>query len=690
MIGGWIRFLKGLKRAPEDSAGFRIWVGLNVTVALLATAAQLEWPEFIWPCLFLTLFGMVISHRLRYRNNWEIKAALSVLMFLALGNFFYGLSRSYYDPREPLAELLMWLQALHSCDLPTRKDLSYSLLSGLILMSVAAVLSVEFTFIVFLALYYITAIISMSWSTRSLIAERTGWRPLRAAAISWSGSLGLGLRVLVLGAVVVALMPRLEGFRIRALPVSWESRLQHRSVSQGEVQNPYYPSQLSPEQMRRAATFNPDGYAGFNTLVDLQMRGRLSSQRVFQVRTNVSCYFRALTFDHYDGQFWTQEQTDLRTRSVVNPPFHFRPTTHNAIDVVQIFYIDRPLPNLVLFCPEAFQVFFPSQTLYEDVAGCLRSPFTLEQGMVYSVVSRQNRMDPERIRRLPRRDPQLKQLGPYRQVPAALPGRVRRLAQQITAEKTNYFDSVEALSQYLQTHYRYNLDVPRYPEEQDVVDHFLFEAKEGYCEHFASALVVMCRSLGLPARYTTGYLPGRLNPFSGFREVRGNDAHAWAEVYLPGYGWMTIDPTPGGNALPDVYAEPKAEERWLGLAMLKYLSSQLEGRWQGLSWWLGGIGLSLLLMAARQAWLRRALKVDPVVFCLSQAMALLGQAAPGCSPRQWAKRFQFPEAHQLVELHESVAYAGRPSRAEEQARARLLLKQLRQSVKKAPDFPLRG
>lgn len=687
MIGGWIRFLKGLKRAPEDSGAFRIWVGLNITVALLATAAQLEWPEFIWPCIFLTLFGMFISHRLRYRNNWEIKAALSILMFLALGNFFYGLSRSYYDPREPLAELLMWLQALHSCDLPARKDLSYSLLSGLILMSVAAVLSVELNFIVFLALYYVTAIVALNWSTRSLIAERTGWRPLRVAAISWSGSLGIGLRVLALGVLVVAMMPRLEGFRIRALPVSWESRLQHQAVSQGEVQNPYYPSQMSPEQMRRNSSFNPDGYAGFNTVVDLQMRGRLSAQRVFQARTNIPCYFRGLTFDHYDGQFWTQAQTDLRTRSVVNPPFNFRPAAYNPVDVVQIFYIDRPLPNLVLFCPDAYQVFFPSQTLYEDVAGCLRSPFTLDKGMVYSVVSRQSRMDSERIRRLPRRDPEMKRMGPYRQLPPALPGRVRRLAQQIAADKKNYFDSVVALSQYLQTNYRYNLDVARYPEDQDVVDHFLFDAREGYCEHFASSLVVLCRSLGIPARYATGYLPGRLNPFSGFREVFGNDAHAWAEVYLPGYGWMTIDPTPGGDALPEVYAQPKAEERWLGLAMLKYLGDQLEGHWQWLSWWLGGIGASLLVLAARQVWLRREPAGDPVVQCLTQAMALLGRPAPGCSPRQWAKSTRFPEVQQLVQLHESVAYAGRPSRSAEQTRARLLLKQLRQAVKKVPFSP---
>lgn len=680
MIRGWIAFLKGLKRAPEDSGGFRIWVGLNVTVALLATAAQLEWPEFIWPCIALTLFGMWVSHRLRYRNNWEIKAALSILMFLALGNFFYGLSRSYYDPREPLAELLMWLQALHSCDLPTRKDLSYSLLSGLILMSVAAVLSVEFSFVVFLVLYYVTAIVSLNWSTRSLIAERTGWRPSRVATVSWSGSLGLGFRVLALGAVVVALMPRLEGFRIRALPVSWESRLQHPTVSQGEVQNPYYPSQLSPEQMRRNSAFNPDGYAGFNTLVDLQMRGRLSAERVFQARTNIPCYFRGLTFDHYDGQFWTQEQTTLRTRTVVNPPFNFRPAAYNPVDVVQIFYVDRPLPNLVLFCPDAYQVFFPSQTLYEDVAGCLRAPFTLDKGMVYSVVSRQSRMDSERIRRLPRRDPEMKQMAHYRQLPAGLPGRVRRLAQQITADKKNHFDAVVALSQHLQTHYRYNLDVPRYPEGQDVVDHFLFDAKEGYCEHFASAMVVFCRSVGLPARYATGYLPGQLNPFSGFREVFGNDAHAWAEVYLPGYGWMTIDPTPGGNALPEVHSEPKAEERWLGLAMLKYLSDRLEGRWQGLSWWLAGIGVSFLLLAARQAWLRRGPEVDPIVSCLVQAMALLGPPAAGCSPRQWARGIAFPEVHQLVELHESVAYAGRPSRTEERVQARLLLKRLRQAL----------
>ena len=143
MIGGWFAFLKRLKREPEDSAAFRSWVAVNVAIALTATSAQLEWPLFYFPCLALTLFGMWISHRLRRRNNWEIKAALSIMMMLALGNFFVGLAGSLNDPRVPLAELLMWLQALHSCDLPARKDLSYSLLSALILMAIAAVLSID-------------------------------------------------------------------------------------------------------------------------------------------------------------------------------------------------------------------------------------------------------------------------------------------------------------------------------------------------------------------------------------------------------------------------------------------------------------------------------------------------------------------------------------------------------------------
>src|SRR5207248_981026 len=79
----------------------------------------------------------------------------------------------------------------------------------------------------------------------------------------------------------------------------------------------------------------------------------------------------------------------------------------------------------------------------------------------------------------------------------------------------------------------------------------LFVDKRGVCEHYVSALVVMLRSLGIPARLVAGYGSGTYNAVTGYYEVRANNAHAWAEVYFPGYGWLSFDPTPGWTGNPD-------------------------------------------------------------------------------------------------------------------------------------------
>ena len=87
----------------------------------------------------------------------------------------------------------------------------------------------------------------------------------------------------------------------------------------------------------------------------------------------------------------------------------------------------------------------------------------------------------------------------------------------------------------------YTLEPP--PLGRESVDEFLFDTKRGYCEHYASAFVVLMRALDIPARVVTGYQGGEINPVDGFLEVRQRDAHAWAEVWLPGQGWLRVDPT---------------------------------------------------------------------------------------------------------------------------------------------------
>ena len=100
-----------------------------------------------------------------------------------------------------------------------------------------------------------------------------------------------------------------------------------------------------------------------------------------------------------------------------------------------------------------------------------------------------------------------------------------------------------AVQTWLQANTRYNLDAPAPPPGADAVDNFLFVSRKGFCEQIGSSLVVMLRSLGVPARLAVGYAPGERNPFTGLYEVRASDAHAWAEVWFPGVGWQSFDPT---------------------------------------------------------------------------------------------------------------------------------------------------
>jgi hypothetical protein len=142
----------------------------------------------------------------------------------------------------------------------------------------------------------------------------------------------------------------------------------------------------------------------------------------------------------------------------------------------------------------------------------------------------------------------------YLALPANLPERVTTLATTIAGGERTTYDRVKALERALRT-LPYDEQVAPPPAGRDVVDYFLFEGKRGYCEYFASAMVVMARSLGIPARVATGYAPGE--PIAGGRLVRERQAHAWAEVYFAGHGWVAFEPTPA--QVVNVRGEPATE-----------------------------------------------------------------------------------------------------------------------------------
>ena len=131
----------------------------------------------------------------------------------------------------------------------------------------------------------------------------------------------------------------------------------------------------------------------------------------------------------------------------------------------------------------------------------------------------------------------------YLQLPEELPPRVRQLAMEITSERDNPYDKAKAIESYLRANYPYDLEIPAPPVNRDVTDYFLFDLKRGYCDYYATAMVVLARASGLPARFVSGYSSGSYDALNAEYIVRELNAHSWAEVYFPGIGWIEFEPT---------------------------------------------------------------------------------------------------------------------------------------------------
>jgi len=141
----------------------------------------------------------------------------------------------------------------------------------------------------------------------------------------------------------------------------------------------------------------------------------------------------------------------------------------------------------------------------------------------------------------------------YLQLPETVTQRTRDKAQEIArdAGATNPYDQALAIQKYL-SRLTYDERRPQPPDSRDWADYFLFDAQRGYCDDFATAMVVLLRSLNIPARWAQGYAGGTLDPEQGGYVVRQSIAHSWPEAYFPGYGWQRFEPTPASYATAPV------------------------------------------------------------------------------------------------------------------------------------------
>jgi len=130
----------------------------------------------------------------------------------------------------------------------------------------------------------------------------------------------------------------------------------------------------------------------------------------------------------------------------------------------------------------------------------------------------------------------------YLQLPHDLPDRVEQLALDISKQASTPYDQAKAIETFLRQ-YEYSLDLPEPPQDRDLVDYFLFELQRGYCDYFASAMVVLARINGLPARLAVGYATGSYDFSKQVFAVTEANAHAWPEIYIEPFGWIPFEPT---------------------------------------------------------------------------------------------------------------------------------------------------
>jgi transglutaminase-like putative cysteine protease len=183
--------------------------------------------------------------------------------------------------------------------------------------------------------------------------------------------------------------------------------------------------------------------------------------------------------------------------------------------------------------------------IFLDRTGSIFNPLHNNFKVSYEGFSRVPAVPRTRLRKASAAFP-LPILTTYLQLPTRLDPRIPALASKVAAGSKNEYDKAANIESYLKAHYAYTLDLSG-PRARDPLANFLFVRRAGHCEYFASAMTMMLRSIGIPARYVTGFLPGEFNDIGGDYIVRESDAHAWVEVYFPDYGWMTFDPTPAGS-----------------------------------------------------------------------------------------------------------------------------------------------
>ncbi|HLX89384.1 MAG TPA: transglutaminaseTgpA domain-containing protein [Acidimicrobiales bacterium] len=639
---------------PEHSVPLRVACGASVLCGIAAVWSQGEISATAaLVSSALLVVGMGLSYRLRQRPMLWAKLLLAFGAMASFGWFFHQLaSQQAADVatvEDPLAVLFIAIQVLHSFDVPARRDLAFSLAGSAILMAVAGAQATDMSFAVYVVAWSALAF----WALTGMWASAAEMR--RAPLRSWGPGL-VGTVLLGLGAFLVVPAPQVAGRIDFPLNPGGNLALDSPLGLAGDGANASEPARPgTPAGLSRVG-----GFTGFAKRLDTALRGTLSNEVVMRVRAQVPSYWVGETFDRWDGQSWITSGAAPRILQSGSPfavPAVDSAVSSNTSDL-QTFYVVQSTPNLVFHADIAASVWFPARSIFVRDDGTIVSPIALGRGAIYTVRSYPNTASPVALASTagdPAAGLSARDRARYLELPYEYP-QAEALALAVTAHATTTYGKVQALIAYMAAHTRYSLDIPPIAANQDAVNTFLFSTHTGFCEQISSALAVMLRTLGIPAREAAGFVPGPYNPITDLYDIQARDAHAWVQVWFQGFGWQSFDPTasvPLANPAPGVTALQEAGHVLGhvplapvggGLVVVAAVSTAVTWRRRRPATWAERVARDMERAGARTGRMRRA---DETLSEYADRLDVDGQR-----PASWRS---------LADVVEAAVYGGRDS-----------------------------
>lgn len=261
-------------------------------------------------------------------------------------------------------------------------------------------------------------------------------------------------------------------------------------------------------------------------------------------------YWRGITLNYFDGESWQNTHLKKEWISRRDGRFIVR-TLNNKKYVMQRIFVE-PMDNDVMFGLDSiFAIESRGFILYRDEADALYLPEKKGRRIQYIVYSSKYFRKAEG------------DLTDYLQIPEGF-GDVIELSNNLTKGLKKDYEKAIKIERYLKDNFIYSLDLQKPQFEVNPIKEFLFNSKKGFCEHYATAMVLMLRAIGIPSRIVTGFAGGELNEYGGYLIVRQSHAHSWVEAVIDGY-WLTFDPTPKKE-----FAKPSSIYLFIDMLKMKW------------------------------------------------------------------------------------------------------------------------